>query len=177
MCAYAQIAGFNEVMGYSFALPTPPLQSTQSSWFRALPELIIPEQIVSHASVDITGPGEIAVMDMEDALDESVAAEFPDGVTRIMWHSHVYGVAALSSQDRRTQHLYSAWNYMMFVVINHFGHASGNFELYKPIRVGGPMNLWVAREVPGMAEIPVVIAAKCTVAKKPTTTKELHHEG
>ncbi|QQR52427.1 hypothetical protein IPG36_07830 [bacterium] len=167
ICCYAQTAGHREVMGYSFAVPMEAPRASRTEWFRVLPDLIIPRQVVSEAGVDVMPEGESAVGHMEDALDERYAEEFPDGVTRVMWHSHMGGHAGFSDKDVNTHHNFALWPFMMFVVVNRYGEASGNFEQYQPRRMGGPLNLWVAREVPDALTITATIKQQCVIRKLP----------
>jgi proteasome lid subunit RPN8/RPN11 len=159
MLNYAKAAGTKEVCGYAFVTRTSATEYTVVAG-----SVFITTQMVDHGAAEPDGLGEIEVMDREE--------ELPEGVVRLLWHSHVDGQAGFSSTDLRTHDTMSettALDSMFFIVLNKRGQASANFELYEPVRIGTQITLNVIDMVPFVDLAPYrnKIVDKCYPFPKP----------
>lgn len=134
MQAYVKAVGPVEINGFGYVASFPN--------HYLLTDVFITKQVVTDGTADTAyaafGMAQYHAMQggMEDQL-------------RLQWHSHVYGDAYHSATDMRSiEHFgQSGMEWFISLVTNHHGDVTARMDLFRPMRIGAPMEVTVVDPV------------------------------
>lgn len=158
---YAKAAAPQEVCGFLL------VQRTDAATYHVLKDsLLIPAQLIASGYSEVLPEGEIEQMDFEEAYEDDPT------VFRLLWHSHVNGIAQFSGTDTDTHRRMAtttAHEAMFFMVLNTHGQATANIEVYQPFRIGTQLRLVVLEndEQAALDPYKAMLKQKCKQMPKP----------
>jgi|GEM_PF-5423359 len=157
---FARAAGLNEVCGFISVRRNSPRSFTVIEG-----SLNLPDQYTGKSLSQTAPMGELTQMEYENTFGDD-----PD-VFRLLWHSHKDGGAGFSVTDTSAHDEMSrttAFEAMMFMVVNVHGQATANLEVYRPFRIGTQLRLVVIEneEEADLGPYKELIAQHCQLLPK-----------